>query len=197
MNARILVTAAGLAGWAVVVATFKGPGVYTPLAIYAGLFAALLVALDRERLATFRPDARAVAIGIAGALVMIAGSYGSFALASSLFPAVHADVAVDYATTNIGGNWAVVPLLVVVIVAEEVIWREALFDPAHPIRSGAISVALYVAVQIGFGSWVVFALAAVCGVLWTIERAYTKSLVAPILTHGIWNLTVLVAFPLI
>ena len=191
-----VVTAVGLLGWAVVVGTFKGPNVYVPLAIYAGIFAAVLIALEPRRYAV-RPDPRALVVGVAGAMVMIAGSYGSFALASSLFPSVHADVAADYATTNIGHNWAVLPMLVVVIVAEEVVWREALFDPARPWRSGSVSVALYVAVQIGFGSWVVFALAAVCGVLWTLQRAYTKSLVAPVLTHAIWNVTVLVAAPLV
>ncbi len=190
-----IVAVLGMIGWAAVAAAFPGREVYVPLALYSGALSLVLLALDR-RPGRFRITPRALAIGVVGAAVMIAGSYAAFAAASSVFPFVTADVHADYVRTGIAHNWSVVPLLFVVIAAEEIIWREVLFDPERPLKSGLISVALYTATQIALGSWVVLALAFVCGALWTLERAYAKGLVAPIVTHAIWNITVLVAWPM-
>lgn len=192
-----LVAVLGMIGWAGVVTVFPGRDVYVPLALYAAVLSAVVIALDPRRRSWFSVTPRALFVGVAGALVMIVGSYVAFALAARGFAFVGGDVRADYARTGIAHNWSVLPMLLIVIVAEELVWRGAVFDRARPWSSGALSVALYTATQIGMGSWVVVALALVCGALWTLERAYTKSLVAPIVTHAIWNVTVLVAAPIV
>lgn len=190
---------AALLGWAAVLTRFGSPDLYALLAGYAAVVVVALLAVDPDTRALFRVERRGVLLGLAGAGLMIAGTHVAFALAAALDPRVSEAVQANYATTGIAGNGAVVPLMLVVIVAEEVLWRgsaiECLRGLVSPRAAAAISIASYALVQLASGSWVVVALAAVCGVLWTLERLWTRSLVPPLITHAAWSVTVLVVAP--
>jgi membrane protease YdiL (CAAX protease family) len=58
-----------------------------------------------------------------------------------------------------------------------------------------LSVASYAAAQLGSGSWIVMLLAIVCGTIWTLQRHFTRSLLAPLLAHLIWTPVVILLHP--
>jgi membrane protease YdiL (CAAX protease family) len=102
------------------------------------------------------------------------------------------------------GLVAAMPVLVVVVVAEECIWRGVLVDAIRakgaarlrPLAAVILSSLIYTLPQLGSGSPVLFALALACGLVWAAQRLWSRSLVTPTLTHLTWNLLVFVAFPL-
>ncbi len=87
----------------------------------------------------------------------------------------------------------------VVVVAEEVLWRGAFIGAGSrlvPRRVAAIlSVVTYAAVQLGTGSWVVVLAALVCGAFWSTERLVTGSLVASLVSHAIWTFAIIHFYP--
>ncbi len=96
----------------------------------------------------------------------------------------------------------VVPLIVLVAAAEELVWR-GLFLAAFPHArtmgqlAGAIAVAsvAYALGQLG-GSPLLAGAALFFGVLWGIEAKLTRGLVAPMLSHLIWTTSVFGVWPL-
>jgi membrane protease YdiL (CAAX protease family) len=85
--------------------------------------------------------------------------------------------------------------------AEELLWRGALLEALERrtsrLAAFAISVGSYALAQLGSGSWIVFALALVCGALWTLERLLTRSLLASAISHLIWTQTVILLHPVV
>jgi hypothetical protein len=76
-------------------------------------------------------------------------------------------------------------MTVFILVAEELLWRGLLVDELRAFMpralSEACSVLIYAFAQLGSGSFIVFALAVVCGSIWTAERRVTGSLLAPLI----------------
>lgn len=81
-------------------------------------------------------------------------------------------------------GWALV-----ILTAEELLWRgawiEALSSHFGRGAAGALSVLIYALTQLSSGSLILCLLAACCGAVWTVERHYSKSLFAPLLSHAI------------
>ena len=79
------------------------------------------------------------------------------------------------------------------------LWRGALLDALRrylPVGTAAVlSTLCYAGAQLGSGSWLVVALAVVFGGLWTAQRLWTRSLLAPLLTHLAWTATVVAIAP--
>jgi len=94
------------------------------------------------------------------------------------------------------------PIVVLAIVVEELVWRGAVLEPdphessTHWFLPATLSVLSYTVAQAGSGSWVLAFTAFSCGWLWWAVRHLTRSLTAPILMHLIWSLVVLVFVPL-
>ena len=144
---------------------------------------------------------RDVAFGVGGGILMAGATHLLYPLGKATAPGLAPDVAALYGELRAPpGVLAALPLLVLVVAAEEVIWRGLLIDalslrrrlPAAVLASSLF----YTLPQVGSGSAVLFGLAIVCGALWGAERVWTRSLLAPTLTHLVWNLLVFVAFPL-
>jgi membrane protease YdiL (CAAX protease family) len=90
--------------------------------------------------------------------------------------------------------------LLIIVAAEDLVWRGLAFESFRSRfgarLGGALAVLLYALGQLGTGSWLVVALALVCGTVWTVERALLKSLAAPVLTHAVWSAWVIALHPL-
>ncbi len=135
----------------------------------------------------------------AGALCTL--PYLAYPTAVSVVPPLAAEVERLYAWVQAPpGPVAAFPVLVGVVVCEEVIYRGLLYRALEERTSGPwptlIAAALYTLPQIGSGSWALSLLALGCGLVWTLQRAWSGSLWAPLLTHLLFNLAVLVTFPL-
>jgi membrane protease YdiL (CAAX protease family) len=128
-------------------------------------------------------------------------TYPVFDFAVSLFPGLEAQVAALYRAARTTTLPVALAWVTLIICAEEFLWRGALFGALARRNStfAAVTwcVASYVMAQLGTGSWVVGAMAAVCGTLWTLQRKLSRSLLAPLLAHLIWTPTVILLRPVI
>jgi membrane protease YdiL (CAAX protease family) len=172
----------------------------TGLAALLALALAALVCPDEARRELGQAP-RGVGIIVLGAAVLCSLPYVAYPTAARTLPALAAEVEDLYAWVQTPpGPLAALPVLVAVVVCEEVIYRGLLYRALKARTSGPwptlIAVAIYTLPQIGSGSWALWLLAAGCGLVWTLQRAWTGSLWAPLVTHLLFNLVVLVTFPL-
>jgi membrane protease YdiL (CAAX protease family) len=81
-------------------------------------------------------------------------------------------------------------------VAEELFFRGALYA-ATPRRPVAVPSAAYVAATLATGNVMLAVAAVLLGVLVGLERRATGGIQAPIITHVVWSVTMLLALPAI
>lgn len=147
-----------------------------------------------------RPSLRLCGIGAAAGLVMIAATYILFPLVVRLYPGLQAQTESLYQSlgTPTPGKLAII---VFIILGEELVWRGAV-QTALSRRFGAIptvllAAALYGAGHVPVGMPLLAVVALCCGLYWSAIRALTGSLVAVLITHILWDLTVMAWAPLV
>lgn len=196
---RGLAVLASMIAWAAVLLSFGRSEVFAPLAACALAIIALLFSLDHRRLVPLLlPAPRAALIGLSTGALMTALTYPAYAVGVRLVPSLAGAVEAEYADTGIAHNLSLLPALVVIVFAEEVLWRGslvALMPKAKVHEKALLSVLLYTACQTAHGSTVVVLVAAACGMVWVLLRLLTGSLIAPLLSHLVWTLTVMVLLP--
>jgi membrane protease YdiL (CAAX protease family) len=172
----------------------------TGLAAVIALGACLYVnGAELKRLAV--PHAREVCHGIAYGALMAGLTQLAYPIAKAVLPGLSDWVEPLYGNLRQppGPYWAL-PILVLVVVAEECIWRGLLIDMLQRRYADSqvvlLSTALYAVPHLCSGSWLLVGVVLVCGVIWSRLRVMTGSLVVPLLTHLIWDLGVFVLFPL-
>lgn len=188
-------------GWAALMQHFGGNiyGIMGPFALAVSL---VVASFSSEQLrAWFRPTPRTVLSGLAVGTLMTLLTYPAFSLSCALFPRLQADVAVLYRNAARAPLAEALPWVLVIIVAEELLWRGALLHAlthrvSEPLAM-VLSVASYAAAQIGTGSWIVVLLALVCGTVWTLQRRWSRSLLSPLLAHLIWTPVVILLQPVV
>ena len=91
------------------------------------------------------------------------------------------------------------PVLLLVVAAEELVWRGLaidLFSKAWgPWCAVLLSALLYVLPQVALGPALLMIVALLCGLLWGALRVRFGSLAAPFIAHLIWDLLVFVLHP--
>ena len=185
--------------WGLLMRQFGGGDVYGVMGPFALVVAGVVRLVRRSAFASwFRPELRAVFVGLGLGAVMTSATYPAFRLAARLLPSLHTTVADLYRAAH-ATSLRAMAWVAVLVLAEELLWRGALLEAlekrmSKPLAFG-LSVLTYALAQLGSGSWVVFALAFVCGTLWTFARRYTGSLVASTLSHLIWTECVILIFP--
>ncbi len=199
---RLLVLMMGLIiGWGLLMQRFGGAGnIYAVMGPFALTVLLVVSALSSSKLARwFRPTRLAVVSGLLVGAGMTLATYPVYALMQSLVPELATHVAVLYASAHETTLAEALPWTIAIIVAEEVLWRGALLyvlaQRVRPATAMIVSVASYAAAQFGTGSWIVMALALVCGTLWTVQRHLTRSVLSPLIAHLIWTPTVILFYP--
>jgi membrane protease YdiL (CAAX protease family) len=154
-----------------------------------GLYA--LVVLRDELGDLFRLDALEVAIGVAGAAVLWAVFWAGDRLVTRLFPRLSAEVDDLYAVRG-ETTVARMPLVLAVIgPAEEVFWRGLVQS-----RAGiAVALVAYALVHVWERKPILLLAALVGGAFWGGLFAWRGTLVAPIVSHLLWDLAIIVWFP--
>lgn len=182
---------AGLAHWL---------GVWMGIGSTALVLGTAVLAASAQVRRQLRPSLRLIGIGAAAGIVMIAATHILFPLAVRLFPGLKEQTAALY-----GSLGAPTPnklaIIVFVILGEELVWRGAV-QTALARRFGAIPTVLLAAVLYGAGHVPVgmpllAVVALCCGLYWSALRALTGSLVAVLVTHILWDLTVMAWAPLV
>ncbi len=178
-------------------------GPWIPLVIAAAVIVAGTFAVDREQLRP-PPVGRLLPRGIAGVglgLVMAAATFAVYAIVASRPSAIRGEVADLYAWIQTPpGPVRMIPALVLVILAEELVFRGTLYrlcrDRWGDAAAVLIPTTLYALVHLEARSPLLILLAASCGLVWALQRLATGSLLGTFLTHLSWDLVVLVFWPL-
>lgn len=172
----------------------------TALAGGVGLSGAWFTA-RRELAPLLRPGVQQVAIGLALGALMAAATHLLYVPLAARVPGVAAQVAALYAIFDVApGRGAVLPIVLVVVTAEELVWRGLTYGWLRtrlaPVGAIGCATALYAVPQLAGPSWVLLVAALGCGAVWTAQRALFGSLVVPLCTHLTWDLLVMGLFPL-
>lgn len=201
-NAALCLWFALSAGWLLAVTRFEDAAIYlllVPLSL--GVVAALGLLCAPSVRRWFAPSWAHVALGVGVGLATTGLTYPAFELAAELYPPLEGDVAALYWRARPPSTLGALGSLCLIVLAEEGLWRGALFEGLcrrmSPPAAGALSVLSYAVAQAGTGSWLVFGLALACGALWLWLRAATGSLLPPLLAHLIWTPTVLLFWPVV
>ena len=202
MSSNTIRALAGFAvavAWSAIAAYSKAEDLIVHLAVFSGVVAAICFALDRTALTRrFRVRLSSLAIGIVGGVVMALATHALYAATSSLLPGVRAPVIALYSVLRQGltGPGAVVALFLVVA-AEEVIFRGVVLElQGKTAVRVALATGIYALAQVGMAEPLLVLVGALCGVVWSAERIWRGDLVAPLATHLVWDLLVMVLFPL-
>ena len=187
-------------GWPFVLSRFLEGNVYATAGPYALVAMLILVALRGRTVATWlEPSRTAIISGLAAGAGMTLLTYPAYEIASMAWPGLTSRVDHLYTGAAMVGLGQAVPWTFVILAAEELIWRGCLLDALErrmPRRwAAAAAVATYALAQLGTGSAIVAVMALACGTLWTLQRMWTRSLLAPLIAHAIWTPTVILLHP--
>jgi membrane protease YdiL (CAAX protease family) len=191
-----------IAGWIACLTALRDGEVFSRLGLYSLVVILAVMLTDGGNLRVLlRPSRRLLFIGFGSGLAMAGVTYLGYWLVIAVVPAVRPSVQQLFALFwQPPGPVLQLHWLLAIVVAEELLWRglwPTLTDARRrPWLGAGVAVVLYAIGQSGSGSPMVVALAVACGAVWTAQRMWTRSLWPPLLTHAIWNLLVLVWFPL-
>lgn len=169
-----------------------------PVALF--VLVAVLALSPAER-SSLRPQARTVLVGLLAGAAMVALTYPAFDLLAAELPALGGATEALYARSRWFAPLLELPALVLVVVAEELLWRGllagALRESLGAAATIALAAAVYALAQAGLGSGLLVGLAFGCGLVWGGLRFATGSLWAPFGCHLVWTTSVVVIWPLV
>jgi membrane protease YdiL (CAAX protease family) len=152
------------------------------------------VVAQRHRMGDLlRPTVADVALGVAGAVVLYGVFWTGDALLGRWWPRVAAQVDALYSLRSIptAEPLPIPAVLLLVGPCEELFWRGLV-----QARAGfVVALVCYAAVHLWERKVVLVLAAAAGGVFWGALFAWRGTLVAPIVSHAIWDLAVIVWFP--
>lgn len=147
-----------------------------------------------------RPGARialGLAVGLGVGAVTLAGTYLLWPVLRGLYPPMVDDVRQLYASIPV--TPVTLPVVVLVVVAEELLWRGCLVTGERStlhLRAIVLVTLLYAGAQAGSGLPLLGAAGLLLGGVWAAEAIWTGSLLAPLVSHAIWTLAVFWVAPL-
>jgi hypothetical protein len=147
------------------------------------------------------PALAPVALGLGVGLAMVAATFLVWPPLERAMPALGEALAQAYRPLyDWPGARSAVPVIALVVTAEELVWRGVLLEHLETRSAGArriaLAAALYASAQLATGSILIVCVALACGAAWTALRLRTGSLLAPLLAHLVWGLAVFVVWPL-
>jgi hypothetical protein len=187
-------------------------GSWTPFAIAGPALTGLALFSDADTRALLRPSFLTVALGLGVGLLMAALTHVAFAAVTGLVPQALTATERLFDLLHVGDFTpaARAGLIVVVATCEEVIFRGAIAGPPAgrddpvlhcPGRNDLSRVVplavVYALATATLRSEILVVSAFACAIVWSLLRVATRSLVAPIVAHVVWDLFVLVMWPLV
>ena len=154
-----------------------------------GVFGAVA---ERDRLGDYlRPTFVDVIIGVGSAALLYLVFRGANRGLEKFLPARHREVRDLYRLRAEARLGAIPPMIATVAVTEELFWRG--FVQA---RAGlVVATVAYALVLIWERKIVLIVAALICGATWGGLFAWRDTLVAPVLSHVLWDLAIMVFFP--
>ncbi|MGV3721260.1 MAG: CPBP family intramembrane glutamic endopeptidase, partial [Actinomycetota bacterium] len=138
--------------------------------------------------------------GLAAGALMTAATYLLFPLCVRMAPGLARATGDLYALFNNGWAPLRLSLLPLVILGEELVWRglvQTVVERRAGGMAGALMTALlYAAAHLPAATPLLALVALCCGFYWGALRTATGSLAVPLIAHLVWDLCVMVLFPL-
>jgi membrane protease YdiL (CAAX protease family) len=189
------------AGLAVVAASSPFvPNVWYRLAAsYAVLVPLALSGIPAGWRELYRPRWRLVAIGLAGAAALYAAGAVVTRLLLLAVPAASAQIAALYAWRRIVPEGLVLPLLLFIILGEEIVWRNAVTIPfaarLGPVLGCLAAGAAFAAAHLSLGVPMLLVAALAAGSFWSGLVVGTRSAWPALACHVAWDLAVMLWWP--
>ncbi len=147
-----------------------------------------------------RPALQSVVVGVAVGIAMSFVIWWLYPLSIAILPPIEDQVETLYALLRQPpGPIRAFPLLLLVVAAEELVWRGLAIDVFSemlgPWKAVLVSALLYVLPQIAFRSPLLMIIALLCGLVWGALRVRFKGLAAPLSAHIIWDVLVFIMYP--
>lgn len=166
-------------------------------AIVLGGWVAVVAGADLRPL--LKPTPRLLALGLAAGAVSVLASYGLYPLLVRLAPWATLETELLYAAFRAPSLLVASIVLVPIIFGEEIVWR-GVVQSTLARRLGAWGGALaagtvYALASIAIGSPLLVLISLALGLLWSLLRALTGSLVPTLVAHVAWNAVVLLWLP--
>ena len=137
-----------------------------------------------------RPTITPIAVGLLLAALFVLG-----ALIVRMIPSLVRLTEDVLGYARLGNLWIIVVITLANAVAEELFFRGALFAAIGVRHAVLISTVLYVVATVAGGNPVLVFAAAVLGTVVALERRASGGILAPILTHIAWSLSMLFVLP--
>jgi membrane protease YdiL (CAAX protease family) len=145
-------------------------------------------------------SSRSALVGLAFGVVLVALSHAGYAVLSSTLDLRDAARELYHRAYVPPGPIAGLPFLIAAVVGEEVLFRGALFALVAERTGLAVaciaSTTGYAIVEMGMGSVLLTAVAIALGMVLAIARALTGGVLIPLVAHAVWDVGILIAFPL-
>ena len=207
---RKLLTLAYL-GWLASFFVLRQLGTWLPFAFVGVLLTALIVQSTAVPLVDFRPSARSWLMGAGAGMVMVLATHLAYGWLSAAFPAVRTETLELFSRLKVVGVSARARAALIVVIAscEEVLFRGLLPDSTRgtpprarwprgqELRAITGWSVVYALTTLPLGSPLLVLCAFACGTVWGALRVATGSLLVPILAHVLWDLGVLIVWPLL
>lgn len=197
--------------WVVSFVALARLGTWTPFALAGTALVVAALVFGAVPAAALRPSLGTVGLGLVVGALMVVLTHVAYAVVAPRVPWVRSATSGLLDLLNVGGfsPGARAGLIAVIATSEEVLFRGAL--PSSHADSGrhrllrlaradlvqiVIFAAIYALATMVLGSLLLVLCAFVCAVVWGSMRLASGSLVAPIVAHVLWDLGVLVVWPL-
>lgn len=146
-----------------------------------------------------RPNARLVVLGLAAGAVSVVASYALYPFLVRLAPWATLEAELLYAAFRAPSLLVASLALVPVIIGEELVWRgvvQGALARRLGVWGGALAAgAAYALVSVAIGSPLLVLVSLAMGLVWSLLRALTGSLVPTLVAHVVWNAVVLLWLP--
>ena len=204
-------TGLALATWLVCFAVLARWGTWLPFAVTGTVLVGWTLFRRTVPSPLLRPSARHVALGLLGGLLMVASTQLAYAAVSSRVPSVLPATRELFWLLNVHGFSVAERAVLIAVIAscEEVLFRGPLLvlaeysgraatRPPNSRHVGTIAsfAAAYALTTSPLQSPLLLLCAFTCGCIWGALGIATCSLTVPILVHVIWDLGVLIVWPL-
>ncbi len=168
----------------------------------AALVSVLLLRFAKTRSAAslWEPRVDSFVWGLGVGIAMSIATWLLYPISGELVPAIGAEVPKLYALLRQPpGPVGAFPVLVLVVTAEELVWRglaiDVLRETGTKLRPALLSALIYMLPQVAFRSPLLVFVAFACGLIWGLLRVRTRGLIAPLVAHLTWDVLVFVLFP--
>jgi hypothetical protein len=127
--------------------------------------------------------------------LLLAGLFVAGGLVAREIPPVRDLIARVLEYSNYGSLWLVVVITLINGVAEELFFRGALYTALGRFYPVVVSTVLYIAATLASGNLMLGFAAIVLGTVCAMQRRATGGVLAPVLTHLIWGLVMVLWLP--